>query len=167
MVDIIFGFSSTFAIPFLFTLAIVFGALQLGSPIKNKAANLIIALVIAFFAATYSPFVTTLNAILPTITWFFIILFLIAFVLEVFGLRRKEVGPGSSADKMMVTGVVLFILLSLGISFFSNTVTQVPFIGSTQNLFLLVVVIFILIIFWAAYKVGAEGETHPQQQKGG
>jgi len=76
---VVLDLSMQFMIPFLFILAIIFGVLQLASPIKNKAANLIIALAISFFAASYGPFMTILWSYLPSITWFFIVMFFIVF----------------------------------------------------------------------------------------
>ncbi|MDD5416536.1 MAG: hypothetical protein PHU12_01015, partial [Candidatus Aenigmarchaeota archaeon] len=75
----IFDITTQFLISFLFILAIVFGVLEKASPIKNKAANLIIALAISAFSASYTPFMSVLWSYLPSVTWFFIVMFFLVF----------------------------------------------------------------------------------------
>jgi cbb3-type cytochrome oxidase subunit 3 len=77
-------------------------------------------------------------------------MFFIAFVFEVFGLRKK--GPHESGgDALIINGVVLFIILAVS-SFNMDLIPTLPIIGSAENLLLLVGVVFVLAIFWAAYK---------------
>ena len=156
---VVLDLSMQFIIPFLFILAIVFGVLQLASPIKNKAANLIIALAIAFFAASYGPFMNVLWNYLPSVTWFFIIMFFIVFIMEIFGLRGGKAAP---PEKMILSGVVLFILLAVGWMVTDIYPVEFPLIGGGDNLIILFGVIFILMIFWGAFKVGS-GEAPPQK----
>lgn len=144
-----------FMISFLFILAIVFGVLELASPIKNKAANLIIAVAIAFFATNYVPFFSILWSFLPSVTWFFIVMFFIVFSMEVFGLRKGALTPGDQAEKMILNGVVLFILLSVGWMVIDEFPIELPFIGGGENLIFLFGLIFTAMIFWAAFRIGA------------
>ena len=153
--------TTQFFIPFLFVLAIVFGVLELASPIKNKAANLIVALAISFFAATYGPFMNIIWIYLPSVTWFFIIMFFIVFIMEIFGMRGKKT---VEADKIVLSGVVLFLLLTVGWMVLDQTNIEIPLIGSGENILLILGIIFILIILWGAYKMGS-GEIPQQPQQ--
>ena len=146
-----------FVVTFLFTLAVVFGMLQIGKVFKNKAVIALISLALAFFASTYSPFVTTLWNYLPSITWFFVGLFFIAFVLE---LTRKVGGEGEDRTlTMIVTALALLVFLVIG----ARNVPSLEFIGQ-QNLLMLVGLIFMLVLFFAAYKSPI---YKPSEGKGG
>ena len=70
----------TFLLPFLLMLGIVYGALQMGSPIKNKGANFIIAIVLALFAATNQQAVDMINQFLPYAAVLFVGVFILGFV---------------------------------------------------------------------------------------
>lgn len=149
-----------FLIPFLFMLAIVFGALRVSGLFKgNPGVNLLISFVLALFSATYAPFTTFLWTYLPDITWFFIAMFFLLFILEIFGIRR----PGKKSEymtDMIIYAILLLILFSVGFLILQTYPISIPFIGGGENAILLVGVILILGIFWAAYKT-------PAQAKGG
>ncbi len=150
-----FELTEEFLIPFLFTLAIVFGALRYARIFgDNVAVQMIIALVIAYFASTYEPFVSTLYAYLPNITWFFVAMFFIAFLMEVFGLGKKE--KGEPEINLYISGMLLLILITIGITQIQNFSHEIPLFGSTENLALLLGIIFILGIFYFAYKSGSQ-----------
>lgn len=153
-IDIAFLQSEQTLIPFLFVLAIVFGILELTDIFRNRAVNFIIALSISFFTITNATFVALLWSQFGNITAFFIIMFFIAFVLEVFGLRKRVAGRETSTDSVIINGAILFLLLSIG-SLYINLIPSIPFIGGGQNLLFFFVVIIILVIFWSAYKIGS------------
>ena len=156
MASFILDFSNQqFLITFLFTLAVVFGVVEISKVFKgNKAVSLIIALAIAAFAAGYAPFQTTLWNLLPNITWFFIVLFLVAFGLELFGVRRGSAVPGKEHEGMIVSAAVLLILLTVGWTVLQTNPISLPYIGGGQNLIFLVGFIIILSLFWSAMKTG-------------
>jgi hypothetical protein len=161
--DIAFLLSEQILIPFLFVLAIVFGILDIIKMFgKNRAVNFLIALSIAFFSVTNSSFVNLLWSQFGTITSFFIIMFFIAFVLEVFGLKG---GKGKEDDDIVIYGAILLIMLSFGFAY-SNLIPSIPYIGGGSNFIVLVAIILILVIFWRAFKIGAE-PTIPGQEKHG
>ncbi len=150
----IFGAGQEFLIPFLFTLAIIFGSLRYAKIFgNNTAVQMIIALVLAYFASTYEPFVATLRAYFPSITWFFIAMFFIVFVLEVFGLKG-----GKDRDhelNMYIYGILLLLLFTIGISQARNLgIYEIPVLGAIENLAVLLGVIFIIGIFYFAYQSG-------------
>jgi hypothetical protein len=152
--DLIALQSNEFLIPFLFVLAIVFGILEITKLFRNRGVNFVIALAISFFAVSNTTFVSFLWSQFGNITAFFIVMFFIAFVLEMFGLRRPS-GESRSEGGMIISGAVLFLLLSLGFMY-SDLIPPLPYIGSGNNLILFFAIIFILAIFWAAFKAGRE-----------
>jgi hypothetical protein len=139
-----------FLIPFLFVLAIIFGVLRATRVFEgNVAVQMIIALALAYFAATYQPFVSTLFTYLPSITWFFIMMFFIVFILEVFGLRGRRERKEAQLN-MIIYGVLLLLLFTIGIHL--KIPTELPIIGSRENFFLLLGLLLIIAIFWYAYE---------------
>ncbi|MFQ6009520.1 MAG: hypothetical protein ACE5J7_00130 [Candidatus Aenigmatarchaeota archaeon] len=154
-----FGLSNETLIASLFILAVVFGVLELSNVFKNRAVHFVVSLAVAFFASTYPPLVSALWTYLPSITWFFIVMFFIAFALELFGVRKgKEV----EVQSMVVGGGVLLVLLSIGWTMLQYYPIEFPLIGGGENLLLLLGIIFILSLFWGALKLG----PGPQPQKG-
>lgn len=153
-------------IPFLFVLAVIFGVLELASPIKNRAVSTIIAVAIAafsYFAGLY----TILWQYMPSVTWFFIIMFMIAFVLELFGLRRRGISPEKHTENIIVGGIVLLVLFSIGWMAVEAIPIDIPFIGGGSNIILILGLIFILTIFWAAFRIGPGVQPAPAKEGGG
>jgi hypothetical protein len=152
--DLSFLQSEQTLVPFLFVLAIVFGVLELTNIFKNRAVNFLIALTLSIFTITNSNFVTLLWSNLGSVSTFFIIMFLIAFVFEVFGLRPKGNQPKEHGSSIIIEAGILFILLSIGFSYASQ-VPSLPLLGGGQNLIFLFAIVFILVIFWSAFRIGS------------
>jgi len=152
--------STEFLIPFLFVLAVTFGVLGITNVFRNKGVNFLVALALSFFAASNPAFISILWTYFGSVAVFFIAMFFIAFIFEIFGIRKK--GPGRATDSIMINGVILFILLSIGYLYI-DLIPPFPFIGSGQNLLLFFAIIFILAIFWAAYKAGSP-QPHPPKK---
>jgi len=133
----------TFAIPFFFMLAIVYGALEVSGLFKNKAVNMIIALVVAFFAAMTAQVAEIIFAILPYAIILFIVVFFLGFLRSLFS---KKTGSDYTLLLMIAILVLIFfssqdLLSDLGLDIlFTDTVISI--IGF----------IIIIIIFYAAYK---------------
>ncbi len=141
-----------FLVVFLFTLAVVFGILRTSGTFGNNAAvQMVIAAAIAYFASTYEPYVSTLKHYFPTITWFFVAMFFIAFMLEIFGLRG---GKQTSEINVIIYAFLLLVLISLTtfLSYEMN-IREIPFFGSIENLILVLGIFFIAAIFWCAYHI--------------
>jgi hypothetical protein len=152
------GFDANFVIPFLFVLAVVFGVLRISHAFRgNAAVEVIISLVIAFFAATFQPFTSMLFSILPSITLFFIAMFFIVFILEIIGVRGK--GSGDRTANMIMYGILILILFVI-VANHSNLIPNLGII-SPDDLVLGIGLIFVIAIFWAAFKIG------PEKQAGG
>jgi protein-S-isoprenylcysteine O-methyltransferase Ste14 len=142
-------------IPFLFVLAIVFGLLDIIKIFgKNRAVNFLIAFSIAFFSITNSDFVNLLWSQFGNITSFFIVMFFIAFVLEVVGFKGKK-GKGGEEEDIIIYGAILLLLLSFGFAY-SSLIPTMPYLGGGSNFIVLIAIILILVIFWRAFKIGAE-----------
>lgn len=138
--------SEQFFIPFIFILAVVFGSLNVTKVFKSKAINFLIALALSFFAASNGDFLQFLWSQFGTIAIFFIAMFFIIFILEAFGVRKE-----GGKDALIINGAILFILLSTS-SLFVNSLPAIPGVGNGQNLLLLIFIVFIIVIFWLAYK---------------
>jgi len=152
---------ANFIIPFLFVLAVVFGVLRISKAFKgNAAVEVIISLVIAFFSATYSPFTSMLFNILPSITMFFIAMFFIVFVLEIVGVRGR--GRGEPVTNIIIYGILILVLFTI-VASHSELIPNLGII-SPDDLVLGIGLIFVISIFWAAYKIGG-GEAAPQKGK--
>jgi len=158
-IDISFLQSNQTLIPFLFVLAIIFGVLELTNIFRNRGVNFLVALAISFFAITNATFVAFLWLQFGNITAFFIVMFFIAFILEIFGLRKGEPGKSRAPEAMIINGAILFILLSISFLYI-DLIPPLPFIGGGTNLLLFFAIIFILAIFWAAFKASP---PHPQK----
>ena len=150
---LIFGMEEQFVITFLFVLAVVFGGLRISNVLKSGPASLLLAIAVAAFASMYQPFVAVLWSFMPSLTWFFIIIFFIAFVFEMFGIRKGGQGP-PGPEAMVVNAAILLILLSVGWRLADLIPLEIPFVGSPENLIFLLGLIFILAIFWGALKLG-------------
>ncbi len=148
--DLILGSNETFLL-FMFALAIVFGILEITKIFRNRGVNFIIALAISFFAVTNSSFVAFIEPQFGNITIFFIFMFFIAFVLEIFGLR--DIRQRRPEEGILIIGAILLMVFVFGFTH-SNLIPELPFIGSGTNFIILLALVLILVIFWAAFKAG-------------
>lgn len=160
--DISFLQSNSNLILFLFVFAITFGVIELTKIFKNRGVNFLISIAISFFAVTNTTFIAFIEPQLGNVAIFFIFMFFIVFVFEVFGLRGTR--QRKPEEGMIINGAILLILLIFGFMH-SDLIPELPFIGNGTNFIVLVVLVFILVIFWAAFKAGPE--QPPQQVKRG
>ncbi len=134
-----------FVLPFLFTLAVVFGILRVANVFSgNKAVELIIAFVFAYFSATYQPFVTLFFRYLPGLTEFFIGVFLLVFLIEVFGLRKTT--QQDKNTNIVIYGFLLLFIMSFS-EYVSYKIGSLPYIGDPEGLFALIGIIVIAALF--------------------
>lgn len=151
-----FNLTTEFLIPFMFTFAILLGVLELSLKTWSKPVKTIISLTIAFFATSYQPFTAALWSLLPSITWFFIIMFFLVFILEIFGIRKA--GQKAEPGTLVIQGAILLVLMGTGyyiIRAFPGI--DIPFVGGPENILLLIGIFLILTIFWTAFKIGQGG----------
>ncbi|MBR9682548.1 MAG: hypothetical protein GOV02_02645 [Candidatus Aenigmarchaeota archaeon] len=138
------------AIPFLFVFAVVFGVLELSLKQWSKPIKAVIALALSFFAITYQPFTSLLWANMGNILFFFIFMFFIAFLGELLQWKKME----NPLEKMVVTAIVLFLLLTIGWYVIDLIEFDIPIVGDKDNLFLLVGIMVIVALFLATMKGG-------------
>ena len=132
-------------LPFLFILAIVYGALEISKVFENKGVKAIISVVMAFFAML-SPGVTELVLfIIPYATMFFIAFFFLGFVLSFF----KSEGKGGSGGKDYT---LIIIVLGLFLLFISSDYQDIVDIQD-DNFVAMIVLLVIALIFLAAYRI--------------
>ena len=149
--------STEFLIPFLFSMAVIFGVLEITNVFKNRGVNFVIAITLSFFATSSPFFINLLWSYFGDVAIFFIVMFFITFVFEVLGVRKSgHMRP----DAIIINGAVLFVLLSVGYLYI-DMLPPIPFVGEGENLLLMVLVVLVLAVFWSAYKFGSV----PTQQK--
>jgi len=146
-------------LPFIFVLAVVYGMLSIVNIFKKEgrpmnSVNFLIALVFAFFAAGYQPFVNIFFEEMGIVLWAFIILFFIGFILEAVGLRRKKVPKGKEDVPIMMGGIIILMLATGGFAYISEM--EIPVIGTT-NFMIIIGLILLLTIFYYAYELGKGG----------
>lgn len=156
---------------FFFVFASVFGILtSAGSGrdsrglFKNNAVNVVISLVFAFFAAGDPNFLRFFEANFGLMVWVFVGLFLLAFLLEVFGIRRILVGREEmkkEAQSWIVIGaIVLLLMVTVGFAQLSNL--DVPIIGTNNALMILGILFFLWLVSFALHT----GETAAAEKAG-
>ena len=145
----------TFMLPFLFMLAIVYGALDLASVFKKKAVNVIIALVVAIFAVSNQAVVESIVTAMPWVAMLFIVLFFIKFILSMFK-------PGSGGRDytllMVILGLIAIFMLSQGTELIQDWLPG-GFPVTEDNLILIIGIVVVLAIVFAAYKNSKDGGT--------
>ncbi|MBI2675474.1 MAG: hypothetical protein HYX24_03380 [Candidatus Aenigmarchaeota archaeon] len=142
-------FLEDFLLPFLFALAVSFGTLQVGGFIKHKPANLLIAMIIAFFAANDTGVAQFLKAILPSAALFFMAFFFIGFVFSF--VKGKH-------EKDFTLIAVIFALLLLFLISGQNLLEKT----FDESFIAVLAVVLMALILYTAYNKGA-GQEQPKQ----
>ncbi|MBI4020203.1 MAG: hypothetical protein HY367_02640 [Candidatus Aenigmarchaeota archaeon] len=138
----------TFGIPFLFMLAVVYGAMEVSGVFKKNAVKVIIALVIAIFAATYEPAVAFIFQALPFATLFFIGAFFLGFIATLF--REK----GDAKDWPLL--VIVFGLFLILLTQFEDVLQIKAFGLDGQTILIGTGLVVILMVFYAVYKISTQ-----------
>lgn len=137
----------THVIPFIFVLAVVYGALDYSGVFKKNSVKALVSLAIAFFALT-SDFVTGfIYDILPYAVILFIIVFFLAFLARLLGGREGK----RKIDWSLA--LIVMILLSIFLAAYGQDIVSafLPSIPVTEFMYAVGLVI-ILLIFYAVYK---------------
>jgi len=93
---------------FLFVFAIVYGLLATAGVMKQKNVNVIIALVFAFFSASYQPFVTAVQGIIPIMAIVLVFLFVFVFIKNI--VYGREKGKKDALPIVVCLGIALILL---------------------------------------------------------
>lgn len=150
------------AMSFLFVFAVVFALLAYtklfvqkrdGEPVgkEPRAVYAAIALVFGAAAASYEPMAAFLQQVIPPATVFFIAVFFLVFLKQLFA-GKKEKG-----DPMQTLAVLAIFLIVLG-AFWDDVagLAGVSLFISPENLFVLIAIIVILAIFYVASQAKEE-----------
>jgi hypothetical protein len=147
----------TFILPFLFVLAIVYGALQLAAVFKNRAVNAIIAVVVAFFAISNAGIVATIVAGMPWAAMLFIVLFFLKFIHSFFKVDKTKGETRDYTLLMVILGLIVIFMLSQGTQLIHDWLPG-GFPVTEDNLIIIIGIVIIVAIFLVAYrKGGGEG----------
>jgi hypothetical protein len=134
-------------VPFLFMLAIVYGALDVAGVFKNKRVNALIALVFAFFALTYAPAIEFINQIMPLAIVFFVVFFFLGFVIKI---AKKGVDKDYTL-LIIILGLVLLLFATQGPGFIDSFLPG--FEEQANSIMIASAIAFIGVILLAAYKL--------------
>jgi hypothetical protein len=139
-------------VPFLFMLAIVYGALDVSGVFKNKRVNALIALVFAFFTLTYAPAIEFINQIMPYAIMFFVAFFFLGFIIKAVtkGLKDEK-GNKDFTLLIIILGLVLLLFATQGPGFINNFLPG--FEEQASNIMVISAIVFIGVIFLAVYKL--------------
>jgi hypothetical protein len=134
-------------VPFLFMLAIVYGALDVAGVFRNRRVNALIALVFAFFTLTYAPAIEFINQIMPFAIMFFVVFFFLGFVIKI---AKKGVDKDYNL-LIIILGLILLLFATQGPGFISSFAPG--FEEQGNNIMVISAVVFIGVILLAAYKL--------------
>lgn len=133
--------TTSFIATLLFTFAIIYFLLN-KSKIGDKNVNVILALAIAFFSASYEPLVTGLQSVLPIA----IIILIIIFALFVL----RDVSNKLTGKEILPTVAALATLLGVLAVIWNDVAPLLPV--SSDNALYAVGLVIILLIFYLVYK---------------
>ncbi len=143
-------------VPFLFMLAIVYGALDIGGVFKNKRVNGLIAIVFAFFTLGYSPATEFINQIMPLAIIFFVAFFFLGFIIKAVTKGLKdETGKKDFNLLIIILGLVLLLFATQGAEVIGRFLPG--FEEQASNIMVISAVVFILVILLSAYKLSKQG----------
>lgn len=132
-----------FVASLLFVFAVSYALLTKAKVIDVKGANVAIALVIGFFAASFAPLAQFLQSILPIAAILLVLAFFVEFARKLVGKNNKDAIPMS---------VALIISLALLGVLWNRIVPNLPAGVDPTSLLWILGVIIVLLIFYLVYK---------------
>lgn len=130
---------------FLFMFAIVYGVLAYARMFEHtRQVNIAIALVIAFFSASYRPFVSSLQAYMPYASILMAILFFYVLVKRIFAPQGERI---DALPISLATGISIVIIGLL----WDKIAPVIPGISS-DNILWILGLSAVLIILYAGYR---------------
>ena len=141
-------------IPFMFVLAVVYGALEVSDIFKRKQVKVILSLCFALVAMTNALITTFIMGVLPYAILGFIVLFFIGFIMNFFKDDKDGKGGGKKDFTLIIIVLVLFLIFmsSYGMEFFGGSVSGL----SSEELSTGIGITVLLIIFYSAYRLKGE-----------
>lgn len=162
--------AAQFGLPFLLIFALVYGALTSAGTFKeNRAVNVLISLVISFFAITYEPLITGIWDNMPLLVGLLFVVFIAVIVKRAisgvkFG-KKKE--AGSPSPEKFLAFIVISIVALLIIGGFREPVRKALDMeqDAANSLFFIIGIIFFIILVWAALKYWSEASRAATEKR--
>ncbi len=139
----------TWGVPFIFTLAIVYGSLETAAVFKNTKVNALIAVAIAFFVLTYPPAISYVNSVLPYAVGLFVVVFFIGFVKKMF------IGDEKKTDFRLLGLSMGMLLLFLS---YQNAGGGFLNVGFSEEFITVAAIVLVLLLLYYGMK-GKFGES--------
>ncbi len=136
-----------FLLQFFFTLAVTYGALQM-SKVMGSKPNMLVAIVLGFFAVSNQAVVDWVNAVLPYAAIFFVVVFFLGFLFSVISKKAEE---KDYTLIIIVAALILLFLAGQGWELVQDYVPNGKFLDAENFAFLAGLILVILILF-AAYR---------------
>jgi len=133
---------------FLFVFAIMYGILTYAKILGfAKGVNVIIAVVIGFFATAYEPFVYGMSEYMPFIAVVFLVVFFILFLKKIFSSEK-----GDKHIDALPIGIALAALLMVLAIMWDRVSMYVPAGFDASNILWIIGILIVVAIFWLAYR---------------
>jgi hypothetical protein len=140
----------TILIPFLFVLAVVYGALEVSDIFKRSQVKLIISLCFALVAMTTGFITEFIMGILPYAIMAFIAIFFVGFALSFFKGKGGEKGERDYTLMAIVLILLLLFLANYGIGFLEDYMPGI----SAEEFATGVGIVVIFLVLYSAYMIG-------------
>ena len=134
---------TSFIAAFLFIFAIVYALLDKAKVIEVKGANVAVAAVIGFFAASFAPLTQVLQSILPVAAIILVIVFFLYLGKNLVGDKQEDMLP------MLVVLSISLILLAV---LWSRIAPLVPLPIDPNSMLWIIGVVIAVLIFAVAYR---------------
>ena len=138
-------------VPFLFVLALTYGALELSGVFKKKQVNTIIALAMAFYTMTNTMLLNFIDSVLPYAIFMVIIIFFLGFIMKFF--QGKKEGDRDYTLIILVLFLFLIVAANYGLGFIENMVPGI----SQEELMTGIGIAVIMIILYSVYRLWNKG----------
>jgi len=145
-------------IPFLFILAVVYGALDYANVFKKNSVKGLVSLAIAFFALTSEFVIDFIYGILPYAVILFVVVFFLAFIARLVSGKKRQIDWSLA---MIIIILVLIFLASYGEDL---VIAFLPSVDVTEFMYA-IGLILILLIFYAVYKNWSGEEEAPPPRR--
>lgn len=149
------GFSGYlyYAVPFIFTFALVFGVLTLSKIFeKQKNVNALLAAAIALFATMSSQYITLLYEWLPYLSILFLVIFVLVILKNIFFDKSKEKISGP-----MIVAVLIIFLVFLAVY------PEIPLphgnMISEGDVLMIIGIVFVAILIFLGFKLNIPETT--------
>jgi hypothetical protein len=136
----------TSLVPFLFVLAVTFGALDVSGVFKKRQVNVIISLAFAFFAISNQAVSAFINSVLPYAIMGFIAVFFLGFIAS---FLRKGSGGIDYTFLIIVMVLVAIFAANYSLDFLQNMFPGL----SGQDFTAWIGLAVIAVIFYSVYKL--------------